>query len=107
MQRMADEETAAQVHPEKLTNALLEASKKAGTSVRIGTVEGILSTSNGQVSGSIYACHQKMVRNKLFDNSICILYRERSHQLPDAARCQKIQVRDNFEASNVMHQSSD
>lgn len=53
LQRMADEETTAQVHPEKLTNALLEASKQAGSKLTIGTVEGITSSSDGRVTGGV------------------------------------------------------
>ena len=48
---MADEQTTAQVHPEKLTKALLEASKEAGTEVTIGTVQGITSDKEGRVTG--------------------------------------------------------
>ena len=48
---MANEETAAQVHPEKLTNALLNAAKEAGARLSLGTAEGISSDSEGRVTG--------------------------------------------------------
>ncbi len=48
---MANEETAAQVHPEKLTKALLNAAQKSGAQVSFGTAEGILSDSEGRVRG--------------------------------------------------------
>ena len=51
LQRMADEETAAQVHPEKLTNALLNAAKEGGAQLSMGTAEGITSDNAGRVTG--------------------------------------------------------
>lgn len=48
---MADEQTTAQVHPEKLTNALLEAAKEVGTELTIGTVQGLKSDADGRVTG--------------------------------------------------------
>ena len=37
-QKMADERTTAQVHPEKLTHALLDHAKENGAKEEIGTV---------------------------------------------------------------------
>ena len=49
---MADESTTAQVHPEKLTQALLDDAKNAGAQLRIGTVQGINVDSEGRVTGA-------------------------------------------------------
>ena len=52
MQEMGSRDTTAQVHPELLTKALLEAAKKAaGTSVRIATVDGIKLSDDNKVEG--------------------------------------------------------
>ena len=50
---MADESTTAQVHPEKLTHALLDEAKSAGAQLRIGTVQGINVDSEGLVTGAL------------------------------------------------------
>lgn len=52
---MGDERTIAQVHPRKLTHALLDEATKAGASLRIGVVESVESTDAGaraRVDGS-------------------------------------------------------
>ena len=48
---MADGSTTAQVHPEKLTNELLNHAKDKGTKVQIGTVEGLEFDAKGTVQG--------------------------------------------------------
>lgn len=48
---MSSEESTAQVHPEKLTHAFIAEAEKCGTSVTIGTVEGIISNTEGRVTG--------------------------------------------------------
>ena len=54
MQRMGDGRTTAQVLPEKLTCALLEAAENmAGTQVRRGVVQG-LEIVNGSVEGTVH-----------------------------------------------------
>lgn len=49
LQKMADETTTAQVHPEKLTNALLDSAKDNGAVLQIGTVEGLRFDDSGAV----------------------------------------------------------
>ena len=48
---MANESTTAQVHPEKLTHALLDSAKQKGTKLKIGTVEGLNFDQDGSVQG--------------------------------------------------------
>ena len=50
---MADESTTAQVHPEKLTNALIDAAIEAGARFSVGNVEGINVDSQGKVNGAL------------------------------------------------------
>ena len=50
LQKMADENTTAQVHPEKLTHALLNAAQQHGAKLKMGTVEGV-SVADGKVTG--------------------------------------------------------
>ena len=51
---MADGKTTAQVHPEKLTKALLDEAQNAGGELRIGTVQGLCSNNEGQVTGKLH-----------------------------------------------------
>lgn len=53
---MADERTTAQVHPEKLTHALLDHAKENGAKVEIGTVQGLRLAENGSVEGGTLSC---------------------------------------------------
>lgn len=48
---MADGSTTAQVHPEKLTKALMAAAEERGAILRIGTVEGLCCSEEGRVTG--------------------------------------------------------
>ncbi len=49
-------QTTAQVHPEKLTKAMMAAAEKRGAQVRFGTVESVSSTEGpaAQVTGTNY-----------------------------------------------------
>ena len=50
LQPMGDEESTAQVHPQKLSQALMEAAQQKGAQLRIGEVQNI-TTSNNKVAG--------------------------------------------------------
>lgn len=50
MQPMGDESNTAQVHPQKLSQALMEAAQQKGAQLRIGEVQNIL-TSGKRVTG--------------------------------------------------------
>lgn len=50
MQPMGDESNTAQVHPQKLSQALMEAAQQKGAQLRIGEVQNI-TTSGKRVTG--------------------------------------------------------
>ena len=50
MQPMGDETSTAQVHPQKLSQALMEAAQQKGAQLRIGEVQNI-TTSGKKVTG--------------------------------------------------------
>lgn len=50
MQPMGDESNTAQVHPQKLSQALMEAAQQEGAQLRIGEVQNI-TTSGKKVTG--------------------------------------------------------
>ena len=43
---MGDEESTAQVHPQKLSQALMDAAQQKGSQLRIGEVQNIITSSN-------------------------------------------------------------
>lgn len=50
LQPMGDESSTAQVHPQKLSRALMEAAQEKGAELRIGQVQGV-NTTHGAVTG--------------------------------------------------------
>ena len=55
MQPMGDESNTAQVHPQKLSQALMEAAQQKGAQLRIGEVQNI-TTSGKKVTGKHAVC---------------------------------------------------
>lgn len=52
LQPMGDESSTAQVHPQKLSRALMEAAQDKGAQLRIGEVQNI-TTHNNAVTGNL------------------------------------------------------
>lgn len=52
VQPMGDESSTAQVHPQKLSQALMEAAQQRGAQLRIGEVQNI-TTSGKKVTGAL------------------------------------------------------
>lgn len=57
VQPMGDESSTAQVHPQKLSRALMEAAQEKGAQLRIGEVQNITSHNNA-VTGEAFVCKQ-------------------------------------------------
>ena len=53
MQAMGDESSTAQVHPQKLSQALMQAAQQKGAQLRIGEVQNV-TTSGKKVTGKLY-----------------------------------------------------
>lgn len=66
-------QSTAQVHPEKLTKAMMAAAESRGAEVRMGTVESVTTTAGpaSQVTGGI-RCHTQLAPCWVLTPRLCL-----------------------------------